>query len=93
VGMDAQQKRDQAAVALLTAWLEDEDGTSEFPASLVSELAVELGSGDDLSGALEGVLSLVAGLTSVAGHLLIRSAHGHATSEEDELRSLSLLFA
>ena len=91
--MDDQQKRDQAAVALLTAWLEDEDGTSEFPATLVSELAAELGRGDDLSGALEGVLSLVAGLTSVAGHLLIRSAHGHGTSEEQELQSLSLLFA
>ncbi len=91
--MDAQQKRDQAAVALLTAWLEDEDGTSEFPANLVSELAVELGSGDDLSGALEGVLSLVAGLTSVAGHLLIRSPHCHGTTEEHELQSLSLLFA
>ncbi len=50
-------------------------------------------SGDDLSGALEGVLSLVAGLTSVAGHLLIRSAHGHGTTEEQELQSLSLLFA
>ena len=91
--MDAEQKREQAAVALLTAWLADEDGTSEYPATLVSEIAVELGSGDDLTGALEGVLSLVAGLTSVAGHLLIRSAHGHGTTEEQELQSLSLLFA
>ena len=91
--MDAEQKREQAAVALLTAWLEDEDGTSEYPATLVSQLAVELGTGEDLSGALEGVLSLVAGLTSVAGHLLIRSAHGHSTTEEHELQSVSLLFA
>jgi hypothetical protein len=90
--MDDQQKRDQAAVALLTAWLGDEDGTSEHPATLVSQLAVELGSGDDLSGALEGALSLVAGLTSVADHLLIRSAYGHGTTEERELQSSSLLF-
>jgi hypothetical protein len=91
--MEPEQKREQAAVALLTAWLDDEDGTSEFPATLVSELAVELGNGNDLPGALEGVLSLVAGLTSVAGHLLIRSSHGHGTTEEQELQSLSLLFA
>ena len=91
--MDSQQKRDQAAVALLTAWLGDEDGTSDYPANLVSELAVELGSGEDLTGALEGALALVAGLTSVAGHLLIRSAQGHGTTEEQELQSLSLLFA
>ena len=91
--MDAEQKREQAAVALLTAWLDDDDGTSEFPATLVSDLAVELGSGDDLSGALEGVLALVAGLTSVAGQLLVRSAQGHGTSEEQELQAVSLLFA
>ncbi len=51
--MDAEQRRKQAAVALLTAWLEDEDGTSQYPDTLASELAVELGSGDDLTGALE----------------------------------------
>ena len=87
--MNAEQKRDQAAVALLTAWLEDQDGPSEFPATVVSELAAELGAGDDLSGALEGVLALVAGLTSVAGHLLIRSAHGHGTTEEHGANSLA----
>ena len=92
-GMDAVQKRELAAVALLTAWLEDEDGTSGFPASLVSDFAVELGGGDDLSGVLEGVLALVAGLTSVAGHLLVRSADVHGSSEEQELQTLSLLFA
>jgi hypothetical protein len=59
----------------------------------VSELAVELGGGDDLAGALEGVLSRVAGLTSVAGHLLIRAARGSGTTEEQELQSLSLLVA
>jgi hypothetical protein len=91
--MDAQQKRELAAVALLTAWLEDEDGTSGFPASLVSDYAIELGSGDDLSGVLDGVLALVAGLTSVAGQLLVRSADVHGTSEEQELQTLSLLLA
>ena len=91
--MDGEQNRQQAAVALLTAWLEDEDGTSDYPATLLSDLAVELGSGDDLTGGLEGALALVAGLTSVAGHLLIRSAQGHGTTEEQELQSLSLLFA
>jgi hypothetical protein len=91
--MDAQQKRELAAVALLTAWLEDEDGTCELPATLVSDMVVELGGGDDLSGLLEGALSLVAGLTSVAGQLLVRSADVHGTSEEQELQTLSLLFA
>ena len=91
--MDAEQKREQAAVALLTAWLEDEDGTSEVPASLVADFAAEFGGDQDLASVLEGVLALVAGLTSVAGHLLVRSAHAHGRSEEDELQSLSLLFA
>ena len=91
--MDAQQKRELAAVALLTAWLEDEDGTCELPATLVSDIIVELGGGDDLSGVLEGALSLVAGLTSVGGHLLVRSARGRGTSEEHELQTVSLLFA
>ena len=59
----------------------------------MSELAVGLGSGDDLTVALEGVLSLVAGLTSVAGHLLIRAAQGSGTTEEQELQSLRLLYA
>ena len=91
--MDPLQKREQAAVALITAWLEDEDGTSDFPATLVADSIVALAEGDDISGALEGALALVAGLTSVAGHLLIRSAQGHSTTEEQELQSLSLLFA
>ena len=91
--MNAEQKREQAAVALLTAWLEDEVGTFAYPATLMWDFVVELGDREDLPGVLEGVLSLVAGLTSVAGELLVRSAQGHGTSEEDELRSLSLLFA
>ena len=77
--MDSLQERELAAVAMLTAWLAEDDGASEFPASLVSDLVVELGSGDDLTGALEGALSLVAGLTSVAGQLLVRSAETHGT--------------
>ena len=91
--MSAEQRREQAAVALLTAWLEDRGGASEYPATLMWDLVVELGDGEDTSGVLEGVLSLVAGLTSVAGELLVRSAQGHGRSAEDELQSLSLLFA
>ena len=91
--MNAEQRREQAAVALLTAWLDDDDGTAEYPATLMWDFVVELGDGKDTSGVLEGVLSLVAGLTSVAGELLVRSAQGHGTSAEDELQSLSLLFA
>ena len=92
-GMDARQKQEQAAVALLTAWLEDEDGTSESPATLVSDFVVELGGGHDMSRVLEGLLSLVAGLTSVGGHLLVRSARAHGRSAEHELQRVSLLFA
>ncbi|MDF3045178.1 MAG: hypothetical protein K0R30_1406 [Ornithinibacter sp.] len=91
--MDAELRREQAAVALLTAWLEDQDGSSGYPATLMWDFVVELGDGEDTSGVLEGVLSLVAGLTSVAGELLVRSAQGHGRSAEDELRSLSLLYA
>jgi hypothetical protein len=91
--MNAEQRREQAAVALLTAWLEDQDGTSDYPATLMWDFVVELGDGEDTSGVLDGVLSLVAGLTSVAGELLVRSAQGHGRSAEDELQSLSLLFA
>ena len=91
--MDGEQERAQAAVALLTAWLEDADGTSEFPATLVADLAVALGEGDDLHGALVGALSLVAGLTSVAGQLLVLAARANGTSEEEQLQSLSLLYA
>ena len=80
-------------MALITAWREDEDGASEYPADLVSDLVVGLGGGHDTPAVLEGVLALVAGLTSVAGHLLIRSAHSSGTTEEQELQSLSLLFA
>ena len=91
--MNAEQRRERAAMALLTAWLEDEDGASEYPATLMWDFVVELGDGEDTSGVLEGVLSLVAGLTSVAGELLVRSAQGRGTSAEKELQSLSLLFA
>lgn len=94
-GMDDARKHahGHAALALLTAWLEDEDGTSEFPATLTSDLVLELGHGDDLSSALEGALSLVAGLVSVGGHLLIRASRANGTSEEEELQSVGLLYA
>ena len=91
--MNAEQRREQAAVALLTAWLEDKNGALEYPATLMWDFVVELGEGNNMSGVLEGVLSLVAGLTSVAGELLVRSAQGRGTSAENELQSLSLLFA
>ena len=91
--MDSQQRRAQAALALLTAWLEDEDGTSELPATLVADSVIALGNGEDLSGALAGAISLVAGLTSVAGQLLVIAAQANGRSEEEELQSLSLLYA
>jgi hypothetical protein len=89
---ELRQAHGQAALALLTAWLDDEDGTSEFPAALTSDLVVELGQGNDLQSALRGALSLVAGLTSVGGHLLIRASRANGTSEEEELQSVSLLY-
>ena len=91
--MDPEQRRAQAAVALLTAWLEDEGWHVGIPATLVADSIAALAEADDISGALEGALALVAGLTYVAGQLLIRSAHGHGTTEEQGLQSLSLLFA
>ena len=93
MGMDAQQKRELAALALLTAWLEDEDGTCELPATLVSDIVVELGGGDDLPGVLEGALSLVAGLRPWGVICWCVPLEATARPRSGRCETVSLLFA
>ena len=86
---ERRQAHDLAAVALLTASMENKDGICDFPVLLAKDLMDELGGGDEEAGAL----SLVMAMTSLAEHLLLRSSADHGVSPRFELRSLRLSYA
>ncbi len=92
MGGELRQAQAHAAVALLTASMENKDGICDFPALLAMDLIDELGGGDQEAGAL----ALVMAMTSLAEHLLLRSSQDHgripnvrAAIDQPQLRQLA----
>ncbi|WP_270886548.1 hypothetical protein [Pedococcus sp. 5OH_020] len=78
----------RAALALVTAWLEDPMGEAEFPTGTMIELIGEIGRGDDI----EGLVSLVIGAVTLSGHLLERLREATGVPVQQTLRDVALAY-
>lgn len=74
----------RTAIGIITAWLSEPDGGS-FTASQLEALVNE--------GGEEAIVSIVSGLITVAGHLLIKTAAATGKTEQEVLQEMAAKYA